>query len=88
MMRDYNIKITTYDYRDGFKVDVIENIEKEVIEAWLYHKDCGIKELMFGVPKHQESTGLSITLDGFLDMVEANLESQNYIDNYEDEYMS
>lgn len=46
----YKKEITVYDFEDifdGFCVEV--HREKETIELYLYHKNYGIKDLMFGL---------------------------------------
>lgn len=75
-MKKINIKTITYSVGNGFLVDV--QIDKNSIEAYIWHKEFGIKMLMFGVTDE--------SLDYFLKMVEANL-SQD-IGIYIDEYMS
>ena len=65
----------------GFMVDIVENANE--YEAWLYHKDYGVKSLMFGSEKKQHNGKAD-----FCDMVEANLINQPYINNYMEEYMN
>lgn len=43
-------------------------------EAWVQKEDEGIAALMFGIPKHQP-TGLDLTYEGFIELVEGNLEA-------------
>jgi len=52
---------------DIFKVD-------DTYEAWLYNREYGIKDLMFGMPVEQQS------FDEFLEIVEANV--PEYIELY------
>ena len=72
------IKTTTYACDGGFFVDLIENRRGKLHEAYIYHKDYGVKSLMFGCPvsetKHYQ----------FFAMVLANLEEykQDYIEEY------
>ena len=75
------IKTITFEVNKepGFLVDIVEN--KELYYAWLYHKDYGIKELMFGSAKDQHPN-----IDDFIDMVEANIDNQYYVLGYKDEY--
>ena len=87
MRKTSDIIITTYNYKNGFMVDIVDDIKKKYFYAWLYQANIGIKSLLFGVPKHQEYTGTDTTFDGFVEMVEANLENRNLIDVYEEEYM-
>lgn len=79
-MTKTNIQITRFkDY--NYWVDIIDTGEN--YEAWLSHKDMGIGELMFGVPKVQ-SDGRTISYDEFCDMVKINLpEHKKY---YSQEY--
>lgn len=50
------ISITTYDVGDGFLLDEQYNSNEDLLEYWIYHKDYGIKEHVYGIHK---STGLS-----------------------------
>lgn len=69
--------ITTYSYGE-FLVDVTDKLEE--YEAFIYHKDYGVKDLMFGVSKDQN------TLDEFMEIVFYNL--PKHIDTYKSEYMN
>lgn len=62
---------TTYEYGE-FRVDIVDNGTE--YEAWIYKNNYGIKSLMFGVPRHQQ------TMEEFINIVQANLET------YEREY--
>ena len=69
-------KITRYlDYHDKMDswvwIDIIEC--GDYFEAWLTPHDYGVSELMFGCSKKQ-SNGHDVDYDGFVEMVEANLE--------------
>lgn len=64
----------------GFMVDIVETPTE--YEAWLYHKDYGIKELMFGTNKTQHKDRAD-----FCEMVENNLVNQGYIGGYINEHM-
>ena len=75
-MKEIYVKTTVYDMGEGWRVDITEEIE--TYNAWIYYKDCGIKELMFGVGKDK------IDFDSFCDMVTANYEE--YQDSYKEEY--
>lgn len=48
-MKKTTIKTTTYNYDGNFYVDTVE--QGNLIEFWLYHKDYGRKNLMFGIDK-------------------------------------
>lgn len=67
MTKKENIKIETFDVRNDFYVDIIDNPEKESYEAFIYEKDCGIKDFMFGCPKTQN------TYEEFLELIECSL---------------
>lgn len=75
-MKKLEIKTTTYDCGDGFRIDIVETDEEQ--EAWLYHKDYGVKELMFGVDKHL------YRLDQFLDDHRVNADKERYISDHFD----
>lgn len=67
----------TTTFADGdFRIDIVE--KKSEYEAWLYHKDYGVKNFMFGSGKQIE------TFDSFVDLVEANLATYKRI--YKDEH--
>lgn len=70
-----------FDAGDGFIVEaeysVNENGE-DVVEFWLYHKEYGIKDLMFGLPKKYKEFDI-------YDVCAANLEQ--YKESYREEYM-
>ena len=76
---------TTYSYTGkyykGFLVDIVE--KSDIWEAWLYHTDYGVKEMMFGVAKNDPDD----TTEGFIKLVFANLVKNPYIENYIDLYM-
>lgn len=86
-MRKLSINTTTYDAGDGFCVDLVNDLSEKMFHAYLYHEGYGIKELMFGVPYVQPSTGERETLISFAEMVEANLAAQPYKAWYREQYM-
>ena len=49
-MKKVNNKTTTYEYEIKIYVDIVETPDS--FEAWIYDKDYGIKELMWGEPKN------------------------------------
>lgn len=78
MLENTAIKTTTYNASCGFMVDIVCNNESRKREAYIYHKDCGIKDLMFGTSMEQD------TYEEFFDMVEQNF--TDYANDYMDEY--
>ena len=56
-------KTKTYNVGQGYKVDVVET--PIGYEAWLYHQDKGIKDLMFGVPEEQQTMKEFLESNGF-----------------------
>lgn len=40
---------TTYEYNDDYRIDVVET--PTMYEAWLFHKDYGMKSFIIGVEK-------------------------------------
>lgn len=68
-------KTETFSYKKDYRIDVVTM--KDMYEAWIYRKDYGTKNLMFGVYKRNE------TYEGFLDLVEAN--ADDYVTIYNDE---
>jgi hypothetical protein len=74
-------EITTYALEDelsGFFVDVENDVSGNgYINFFLYHKNCGIKDLMFGIPQ--------VGAKDVEDFIVANVEE--YIESYKEEYM-
>lgn len=82
-MKVIDTTTTTYDMGDGFRLDIVkdwsdEHSEAWTYEAWVYHKDYGVKKLMFGCKYH---TGYGI----FDDMAKGHFEE--YRGMYKDEVM-
>lgn len=75
-MKQTSITIVTYEHGE-FLVDIVTT--SDTYEAWIYREEYGVKNLMFGVPKEQQ------TLDVFLEIVAANVEE--YGANYDEEYV-
>lgn len=84
-MKRINITTKTYALDDEWRVDIVDNKEEDIFYAWLYHEECGIKDMMFGWPKHQPN-GLVTDLNGFKEMVLCGWE--DYKDGYIEDYMS
>lgn len=78
-MKKTNIITETYRLSlfDGFLVE-IEETESEYA-AYLYHEEYGIKMLMYGMPKEQQSKA------EFMEIVEYSVD--DYIQCYVEEYM-
>jgi hypothetical protein len=55
-MKEANyITVKTYDAGDGFLLEEQYNSDEDLLEYWIYHKDYGVKQHIYGI--HQ-STGL------------------------------
>ncbi len=79
-MKKTNIKTETYK-AGNWRIDIVETHDKwNTIEAWLYYKNYGIKDLMFGASLNNDSK------EHFLELVEVNLE--DYVDDYINEHMA
>lgn len=83
--------IATYDVNDGFLVDVVLDVKKQVYAYWLYHKDCGVKVRYVQVPKiYKNDDGYTITNiakpedvgNYFNNMEFWDEDKQHYTDNY------
>ena len=48
MKETLGVQTQTFTVGDGFLVDIIVDALNEMYEAWIYHRDYGIKELMYG----------------------------------------
>ena len=48
-MKKADVKITVYEMKDDFFVEVYKN--NDIFEFWIYHRNYGIKEFMFGLPE-------------------------------------
>lgn len=70
--------------KGDFRVDIILNTEESTYYAWLYHKDYGIKEMMFGWPMVQ-SDGSFQSLSVMEELVKGNINS--YINSYAEDHM-
>lgn len=66
-------KTTTYEVGEA----LIDIVEAELYEAWIYKENAGEKMLMFSCVKDQQ------TLEEFVETVEANAEE--YLDQYKRE---
>ena len=79
-MKKANNKITTYEYNKNICVDIVETPDS--FEAWIYDKDYGIKELMWGEPKNNMrfNEPYTQTFEGFKKLVSASV--KDYIESY------
>ena len=75
-----NYITTTYNYDGKYLVDIIVKKDEQCYEAWLYNKDYGVKDLMFGVPMDENTKSER----EFLTLVLNNI--QEHINLYEEEY--
>lgn len=77
-------KVNSEIYKD-FYIDIVD--KGDIFDVYLYHETIGVKEFMFGWPKHQTADNSFYTLDDMIDMVAGNLENQPYITSYIDEHI-
>ena len=78
MKKIINHTVTTFIYKNVWRIDIVNN--KSTYEAWLYHKDYGIKTLMFGVEAAYHDS-----LADFIQTVEAS--ADDYTAIYKEEYV-
>ncbi len=64
-----------------YRIEIV--LTDDEYEVYLQGEDIGIKDLMFGLPKGQ--CGINTFMD-VKDLVIANLISENYLEDYDDEY--
>ena len=81
MKRNNNIITETFEVgTENFCVDIVTDNDEKMYNAWLYRKDVGVKAYMFGVSYDNE------TYESFIEMVEANLIVENYMELYDEDY--
>lgn len=82
-MKKIELTTVTFEADYGFMIDIVDNANAKypTWDVWLYRKDYGIKEYMFGLPKDRTSN-----IDAVVAIVESNLEDHSYYSNYDDEY--
>ena len=75
MRQILSTQTAVYDMGEGWRVDIVTT--PETYEAWIYHKDYGVKNLLFG-------TSTDTRFNIFCDMIERNFEEykQDYINDY------
>lgn len=78
-MKKANISIETYDYKNGFRVEIYLEPTDNTWQSFVYHVDCGIKLFMFGFDSEEN------TKDEFIDFVLDSLDE--YVKLYKEEYM-
>ena len=78
-MKKLDITIDTYEYKDGFRVEIYLEPSDNTWESFLYHVDYGIKMGMFGWSAEDD------TKDVFTDFVIDSVDE--YIRIYKEEYM-
>ena len=66
-MKKLDIIINTYDTGEGFRIETVSDPESASIDAWIYHKDYGVKQMTFGVSKTEGEQVLLRLMDGLLD---------------------
>lgn len=52
-MKKTNIKTSTYDYGDGYMVDIVES--DTMYESYIYRPKANIKTLIWGIDKEHSS---------------------------------
>lgn len=57
-MKSYKRTVTIYELDNGFCVDAVK--DGNVTEFYLYHKEYGVKSLIFGLCDVDEATEVSI----------------------------
>ncbi len=75
-MRRKYINTETYEYENGYYVDVV--YDGETYEAWLYHECIGIKTLMISI-------AVPFKTNILLSYIEANI--KRHIDDYEKRFI-
>ena len=75
------IKTRTYEAENGFYVDIVhhtlrQNGAEPLYEAYLYHKQYGIKSLMFGSNDKDYQNFLAVVMNNL----------PQYMEYYEDDY--
>lgn len=86
MIKRTKLETITYDVDEGFMIDAVYDPDREMYEAWLYHKDYGVKMSMFGLPKKQKNMNKVLDHKEFMDIIRNNLEHEGYIPLYVEKY--
>ena len=82
MNKDMSSYTTTYIYDDNYRVDIVRQSMESgdvLTEAWLFHKDYGIKTFIFGM--------VNEPLDQVMESLEAciKLDIESYKERFEKE---
>ena len=79
-MKKINSVTYTYKYNDDFMIDIVQTWTGEAFdyEAWIYNKDYGVKDLMFGSSEK--------SLEDFIELAEQN--APEYITTYMDDLLN
>lgn len=82
MTREKSISTVTYSYDPGREwfIDIVTDEEEKTYTAYLYNKNYGIKEMMYGV--YMDKHGL----EDFIDDIRLN--ASDYIEQYVEDYMT
>lgn len=81
-MKEINMVTFTFDMGDGWMMDIASYDNGNTYwEAWIYHRNYGVKSLMFGCEKQKTCQDL----DAFIEMAEVNFNDHKTL--YEEEYM-
>ena len=75
-----NIVTKTYEYKDGFRIDIVIDTDKQEYEVFLYHERYGIKDMMWGGM-------IEDGLDPMIEMIVVILENGTFIADYAAQYM-
>lgn len=81
VFKETSVKQKVYDIGKGFRVEI--ELDDNVFNAYLSHKDVGIKDLMFGLSRNKDV----YTFEDMLKVVEANIIEEGYLEDYVADYM-
>ncbi len=76
-----SIETTTFDIDEGFMIDVVFDQDREVYEAWLYHKDYIIKTCILGCPVDDPMVGKT-DFDEFMNILRERLEEEDLVHSF------
>ena len=79
-LKETKSKTKTYEYRDGFLVDIVD--EGSTVSVYLYHKDYGVKDLIFGIRKEDVESEEKLK-----ELITDNLNTDSYIEDYTEIYI-